>query len=148
MNSPMMLGFSPTASNLTVFFHSDVLSLYFPHWNPGLCSLSRFPVVPPGLSACKFGTTHSTSGCLTLSISCCLAQHTHLHLAHPGPSATALLQVLSAQLPVSTPPTIWMNVYSLSPWFSDFHTVGFSVSFGCLLFLSLLFPFFWLCKEA
>ena len=43
---------------------------------------------------------------------------------------------------------IWMNVSSLTPLLSDFHTVQFSVSFGCFLFLNLLLSFFWLCKEA
>ena len=31
---------------------------------------------------------------------------------------------------------VWINVSSLSPWLSDFHTVRFSVSSGCLLFLN------------
>ena len=31
---------------------------------------------------------------------------------------------------------VWMNVSSLSPWLSDFHTVRFSVSSGCFLFLN------------
>ena len=43
---------------------------------------------------------------------------------------------------------LWMNVSSLTPWLSDFHTVRFSGSSGCLLFLNLLLSFFWLCKEA
>ena len=30
---------------------------------------------------------------------------------------------------------VWMNISSLSPWLSDFHTVRFSVSSGCFLFL-------------
>ena len=42
---------------------------------------------------------------------------------------------------------VWVNVSSLTPWFSDFHTVRFSVSSGCFLFLNLL-SFFWLCEEA
>ena len=29
---------------------------------------------------------------------------------------------------------VWMNVSSLSPWLSDFHTVQFSVSSGCFCF--------------
>ena len=43
---------------------------------------------------------------------------------------------------------VWTNVSSLSPWLSDFHTVQFSVSSGCFLFLNLLLFFFWLCEEA
>ena len=54
--------------------------------------------------------------------------------ALPGLPATTLLQVLSAQLPVSVPPTVWMNVSSLTLWLSDFHIVQFSVSSGCFLF--------------
>ena len=36
---------------------------------------------------------------------------------------------------------VWMNISSLSPWLSDFHTVQFSVSSGCFLFLNLLLSF-------
>ena len=43
---------------------------------------------------------------------------------------------------------VWMNVSSLSPQLSDFHTVWFSVSSGCFLFLNLLLSFFWFCEEA
>ena len=31
---------------------------------------------------------------------------------------------------------VWMNVSSLTPWLLDFHTVRFSVSSGCFLFLN------------
>ena len=43
---------------------------------------------------------------------------------------------------------VWMNVFSLTPWLWDFHTVRFSVSSGCFLFLNLLLTFFWLCEGA
>ena len=33
-------------------------------------------------------------------------------------------------------PPVWMNVSSLPPWLSDFHTVLFSVISGCFLFLN------------
>ena len=35
---------------------------------------------------------------------------------------------------------VWVSVSSLSPWFSDFHTVRFSVS-SCFLFLNRCCPF-------
>ena len=35
---------------------------------------------------------------------------------------------------------VWMNVSSLSPWLSDFHTVQFSVSSGCFLILNCCCP--------
>ena len=37
---------------------------------------------------------------------------------------------------------VWMNVCSLTPWLLDFHTVQFSVSSGCFLFLNLCCPSF------
>ena len=37
---------------------------------------------------------------------------------------------------------VWMNVSSLSPWLLDFHTVWFSVSSGCFLFLNCCCPSF------
>ena len=43
---------------------------------------------------------------------------------------------------------VWVSVSSLSHWLSDFHTIQFSVSSGCFLFLNLLLSFFWLCKVA
>ena len=43
---------------------------------------------------------------------------------------------------------VWVSVSSLTPWLSDFHTVQFSGSSGCFLFLNLLLSFFWLCEEA
>ena len=42
---------------------------------------------------------------------------------------------------------VWMNVSSLTPWLLDFHTVQFSVSCGCFLFLNVLLSLFWLCEE-
>ena len=37
---------------------------------------------------------------------------------------------------------VWMTAPSLTPWLSDFHTVRFSGSSGCILFLNLLLSFF------
>ena len=42
---------------------------------------------------------------------------------------------------------VWMNISSLIPWLSDFHTVQISDS-SVYLFFNLLLSFFWLCKEA
>ena len=43
---------------------------------------------------------------------------------------------------------VWMNVSSSTLGMSVFHTVQFSVSSGCCLFLNFLLSFFWLCEEA
>ena len=50
-----------------------------------------------------------------------------------------LLPCLESSLPgCPSPPLlpVWMNVSSLTPWLSDLHTVRFSVSSGCFLFLN------------
>ena len=66
-------------------------------------------------------TIHHLAG----STSLCLATS----LLHPGCLSLPLLPV-------------WMKVSSLSPWLSGFHTVRFSVSSGCFLFLNCCCPSF------
>ena len=50
----------------------------------------------------------------------------------PDPTSPLVLQPPGLQepslppLPVSAPPTFWMNVSSLTPWLADFHTVQFT----------------------
>ena len=101
--------------------------------------LSRSPVVPPGLSACKCGTTQSTSHRLVWSASCCLSclvlQLPPCHKSSPPGCPSLPLR------------PVWMNVSSLTPWLSDFHIVKFSGSSGYFLFLNLLLSF-WLWEEA
>ena len=79
-NSPVRLEVSPATSAPTGFFSQKFWGCISPHWNPGLCGLSRSPVVPPGLSTCKYGSAHSASH----------------GLIHPGPQASSLPWVLSA----------------------------------------------------
>ena len=43
---------------------------------------------------------------------------------------------------------VWMNVSSLTPWLSDFHTVRFSVNSGCFFVFKVFVSFFWLYKKA
>ena len=131
MNCPVRLAVSPATLTPTGFFSQRFWGFISPHWNPVLRSLSCSPVVPPSLSSCKCGTAHSTSHCLSWSASCRLA----VSPLHPScPSPPLLL--------------VWMNVCSLPPWLSDFHTVWCSGSSGWHLFLNLLLSFFWLCEEA
>ena len=76
-----------TAITCTDFYSQmfwDFISLC---WKPGLYHLSHSPVVPPGLSTHKCGTTCSTSHCLPSSSSTALQ--------HPSPSSATLLWVLS-----------------------------------------------------
>ena len=67
VNSPARLGVSPTTTTPIGFFSQRFWSFISLRWNPGLCVLSCSPVVPPGLSACKCGTTQSTSYHLVIS---------------------------------------------------------------------------------
>ena len=60
----------------------------------------------------------------------------------PSLPVAALLCVLStpaAHLPLLP---VWMNVSSLTPWMSDFHTVWFYGSSGCFLLLNCCCPSF------
>ena len=127
----MRLRIFPAASSTTGFFSQRFWSFFTLLWNPGLHSLSWSPVVSPGLSACKCTTTCSVSHCFARSTSRCLAA-SPLHPSCPSPPFLL----------------VWMNVSTLTPWFSDLHTVRFSGSSGYFLFLNLFLSFFWLCKEA
>ena len=83
--------------------------------------------------------TWSTSCGLTGQLQLCPPHSTICHLAglarprlaasplHPGCLSLPLLPV-------------WMNVSSLSPWLSDFHTVHFSVTASCFLILNCCCP--------
>ena len=123
MKSPVSLGVSPAAPNPTDFCSPRFWGPISLGWNPGLCSLSHSPVVPPSLSAHKCGTTWST--CHNLAV----------HPLCPGCLSPPLLPV-------------WMNISSLTKLLLDYHTVQFSGSSGYFLFLNLLLSCFWLCKEA
>ena len=134
MNSPVRLGVSPTATSTPTGVFNQRFEALFPRWNPGLGGLSRFPVVPPSLSACKCGTTQSTichfSGSARLALPDTVLQPlTCRESSLPGCLSPLLLPVQ-------------MNVSSLTPWLLDFHTVQFSVSSGCFLFLNLLLSSF------
>ena len=104
-------------------FQSEVLGVYFPALEPWVVQSVSFPHFSSQLSTCKCGVTSSTS--------CHLASRP----LHPSCPTLPLLPV-------------WMNGSSWTPWLSDFHTVQFSGSSGCLLFLNLLLSFFCLYKEA
>ena len=82
----------------------------------------------------------------------------HAHVGLPGLPATTLPTPVLQPLPCrkSSPPgcqslpllPVWMNVSSLTPWLSDFHTIQFSVGSCWFLYLNLLLSFLWFCEEA
>ena len=90
-SSPVRLGVSPTAASTpTGVFSQRFGGFIFLSQNPGLHGLSCFPVVPPGLSACKCGTACSAS----------------CRLARPSPLAATLPCVLSTPA-VCLRPSYW-----------------------------------------
>ena len=104
-SSPVRLGVSPSAASTPTGVCSQWFEALFP------CA---------GALGCQ-AVTRSTSCCLT----------GQLQLCPPAPqSATSLglpaMALLLSSLPgCPSPPLlpVWMNVSSLSPWLSDFHTV-------------------------
>ena len=80
------------------------------------------------------------------------------NVGHWGPPATVLPDPVLQPAPCHesslpsclSPPLlpVWMNMSSLTPWLSDFHTVRFSISSGCFFVFKLLLSFFWLCEKA
>ena len=123
-NSPVRLGVSSAAASTPTGVFNQWFEALFPRARAlGLVGLCHSLVVPPSLSVHECGTAESAS------------HHLATSPLHPGCPSLPLLLVC-------------MNVSSLSPWLSGFHTVGFSVSSGCFLFLSLLLSYFWLWEEA
>ena len=107
-NCPVRLGVSLTTSTPTCFYR-DFEVLFPCAGKPWLHGLSRSPVVPPGLSAYKCGTTSSTSH----------------HLAYPVLQLPSCHESSLPYFPFPPLLPVWINVSSLSPWLSDFHTVHF-----------------------
>ena len=107
----------PRAEQAALFPHAGTL---------GCRGLSCSPVVPPGLCACKCGTTCSTSHCLAASP------------LHPG--CPSLPFCWSDECFFFTSFVVGLP-YSSIFW-------QFWGLLLLLLFLNLLLSFFWLCKEA
>ena len=96
-NSPVRLGVTPTVSTPTGFYQR-FWGFFSPHWNPRLHSLSCSPIVPPGLSACKYGTARSASCHLD-----------HLVLQLPPWSTSSLPQLfISTPLRMETQSAVWI----------------------------------------
>ena len=121
------------------------------------------PPQPPQVFSIRFEALFPCTGTLCCSIYLApqlfLPVYLHVNVGPPGPQSTVSPGLPAATLPdlvlqplpcheSSLPlPPVGMNVSSLTPWLSDFHTVQFSVSSGCFLFLNVLWSF-WLCEEA
>ena len=130
MTSPVRLGVSPAAASTPTGVFNQRFEALFPAppcWSPGLHGLICSPTVLPGLSVRKCGAARSAS-CHTA----CPVRSTIRHLSGSGHLAVSSESPGCPSLPLLS---VWVNVSSLSPWLPDFHTVRFSVSSGCFLFL-------------
>ena len=124
--------FLPLPQPPQIFFSQRFWGFSFPCWNHGLCSL-----LLPQL----FLLTYLNAN----------VGYPHLPAAtSPTLSASRCLGICVLHLGFLFPPLlpVWMNVSSFTPLLSDLHTVQFSGSSGCFLFLNWLLSFFWLYEEA
>ena len=123
-NSPMRLEVSPAATSTPMVFSIWGLRLYFPMLEPWIAWF----VSLPGCSS-RFIYTRLWHCPLYNLPPCSVLWPPPCHKSSPSDCPSPpLLQV-------------WMNVSS-SPWLSVFHTVRFSVSSCCFLFLNCCCPSF------
>ena len=131
----MRLGVAPTAASTPMGVFNQRFEALF----PGAGALGCTVCLSPQLLLLVY--PHSNVGLPTLPAAASLGLPA---AASPTP-VLQLLPCCESSLPdcPSLPlPLVWMNVSSLSPWLSDFHTVLFSVSSGCFLFLNFCCPSF------
>ena len=153
----MRLGVSPTATSTTtgVFSGLRLDFLTLEPWGCAVCfapslffqfylRVNMGPQGPTGTASQDLPAAPCwpLQPCPTRSTIRCL---TGLPAAILPPPALQPPPCRPSSLPsCASPPLlrVWMNVSSLSPWLSDFHTVRFSVSPGCFLFLNCCCPSF------
>ena len=125
-NSPVRLGVSPAASTPTGVFSPRFEALF-----PLAGTLGCVVCLDPQLFLLVI--CMQMWDCLAHQLPPRLSRSTNHHLA---------MSCLCPSCPSQPLLLVWMNVSSLTPWLSDFHTVRFSGSYGYFLFLNLLLSFF------
>ena len=132
-NSPVRLGFSPAAASTPTGVFNQRFEALFPHAGALGCAIS---FAPPLFLPVYLCTNVGPQGLLAA------AWHVCSTIRHLAGSASHLLAVSPVHTGCPCPPLlpVWMNVSSLSPSLSDFHTVRFSASSGCFLFLNCCCP--------
>ena len=124
MNSPGRLGVSPTAASTPTGVSNQWFEALFPHAGTLGCVVCYlvYQLLPHQPAAALPTPLHNLPPRWVHQLPPCLES------SPPGCPSLSLLPV-------------WMNVSSLSPWFSDFRTVRFSGSSG-FLFLNCCCPSF------
>ena len=137
---------SPAASSTPTGVFSQRFEALFPQAGAlGLRSLSHSPVVPPGLSACKCGTTVSANHRLAGSASCSLVHATPPHwVRQPPPCHESSLP----WLPISAPPTGLDECFFFNSLVVGLPYSSIFCQFWLFFVFKLLLSFFWLCEEA
>ena len=97
-NSPVRLGVSPTAASTSTGVFSQRFEAFFPRTR--------------------------TLGCMVYrATQLFLLVYLHKNVGTPSPPATAFRESSPPGCPSAPLLPVWMNVSSLAPWLSDFHTV-------------------------
>ena len=141
MNSPVRLGVSPAYSNPIGFFFFLVrgFETLFHHTGTLGCMVCLFPelflLVYLHTNVGPSAWPAASPGPPTAALPTVVLQQLVVSLLHPSCLSPLLRPVL-------------MNVSSLTPWLSDFHTIQLSGSSHYFLFLNLLLSYLWLCREA
>ena len=125
MNPPVRLGVSPAAASTPMGVFSQRFEVLFPYAGTLSCVVchSIHQLLPRQPAEALPAPLHNPPPRWVVQLPPC---RKFSLLGCPSPSL----------LPV------WMNVSSLSPWLSDFHTVRFSVRSGLFLFLNCCCPSF------
>ena len=130
-SSPVRLGVSPAATSTPTGVFDQWFEALFPHTGTLDCEVCQ-PGPPAAVSL----------------VSCSFAHPTPQSATSLGPLAAALEHFLSAQLPVSDPPTsldecfFFISLVVRLPYSSIF------CEFWLFFVFKLLLSFFWLCEEA
>ena len=138
----MRLGVSSAAAPTPMDVFTQRFEALFPHAGALGCSVCFAPCHLSGLSMRKCGAAGSAShhlvGSARWSLACPIRPTVH----HISGSGSVFPSPVCPGCPSAPLLPVWMNVSSLSPWLSNFHTVQFSVSSGCFLFLNCCCPSF------
>ena len=130
MKSPVRLGVSPAAASTPTGVFNQRFEALFPHAGALGCVVCFAPM--PQTSGFIYARMWGHGGLLAAAWPPLFHNLPPCWVCQPPPCRESS----PPQLPVSAPPTSLDECFFLSPLLLDFHTVRFSVSSGCFLFLN------------